>query len=227
MSSVQSTSTAQIFIPYVRDAPHGQDTAEFVAKTLEASLQAPGSVHRVDLKPTKDGRANMAFVHFHSIPETNAATHLFEKLKSGTETRLFYSAKWYWKIVGYKKTESTEDFTPRLEFDTPTESGTASVSEGSSASDGDDGCFTVTECNVWLKGNKIVSEDGFETPISPLMSKKMCAWLNDCNNEAPEKAPTRGEAFKMARDSVMWSATRFAEEHGRWAHGGECAASQG
>jgi len=127
MSTAQSTSTAQLFFPYVRNAPNGQDTAQYVWNIFEEVLQQGGGcVKRVDIKPTKDGRANMAFMHLNFWPTSHDGKSFKAKIDAGQTANIYYTNRWFWKVVAYTPREptpqaisGTENFTPYFEFIEP------------------------------------------------------------------------------------------------------------
>jgi len=120
----QSTSTAQLFFPYVRNAPNGEDTAQYLWEIFEEVLQQGGGcVKRIDLKPTKCGRANMAFMHLNFWPTSREGQSFKAKIDAGQTANLYYTDRWYWKVVAYTPREpipaassEPEKFTPYLEF---------------------------------------------------------------------------------------------------------------
>jgi hypothetical protein len=73
-------------------------TAKFITENIET--MGIGSVERVDLVETADGRQMTAYVHFSKWNETKENAQLQQRIKDPKQqARLVYDAPWYWILL--------------------------------------------------------------------------------------------------------------------------------
>ena len=73
-------------------------TAKFITDTIETMRL--GSVDRVDMAETADGRQMTAYVHFSKWEETSENIQLQQRIKDpNQQARIVYDAPWYWILL--------------------------------------------------------------------------------------------------------------------------------
>ena len=96
--------TLSLYIPRVTR----RMTAKFIAETIEKMRL--GSVEKVDLVETADGRQMTAYVHFSKWEETSETIQLQQRIKDpNQQARIVYDAPWYWILLVNNNPEPATD----------------------------------------------------------------------------------------------------------------------